>query len=621
MRPVDSVLKGCLESASVSVLVNGSPTREFLPRKGLRQGDPLAPFLFLIVAEGLAGVTREVEEKKLIDSLEVGKDKVKVNMLQYADDTLFFSETNTKSIFNLKAILQCFELASGLRVNFAKSRIGGTGMDQVTLQSFAAILNCDTMVSSFIYLGMPVGGSHKRGAFWNGVLEKVQARLNRWKGRSLSMAGRICLIRSVLSSIPLFFMSLFKLPAGVARKLIRLQRDFLWGWGADGRKIAWVSWNLACKPREFGGLGIIDPKLFNLALLGKWIWRLGSVEVGLWKEVLLSKYGGWRSLGAEGTDRSCSLWWKDLKEVWSAEGWGRSFEDSFDWKVGVGKDIYFWKDRWLKGEALKNVFPRLFSISSNKEAKLLECGNWSNGRWVWKLAWRRSFFEWESQMAEQLGQLLVGVGVVPGEADSWVWKAGDPQSFSVSSAYKFIRKDTQADSVPVFRKLWRSKAVPSAALLAWRVLENKLATRVNLSRRGVQLESLRCVLCGKEEESCSHLFFGCTFAWRVWCLCYRWLGALFVAHIEPRFNFDQFRLFLPSKTGSSVWNTIWIGVVSEIWSHRNTIIFKGGVVDVSEVFALVQVKVWSWVSTNSRLASFSFSDWCLEPLECLRLVS
>ena len=65
----------------MSVLVNGSPTREFFPRKGLRQGDPLAPFLFLIVAEGLAGVSMVAEEKKLIDSLEVGKDKVKVNML------------------------------------------------------------------------------------------------------------------------------------------------------------------------------------------------------------------------------------------------------------------------------------------------------------------------------------------------------------------------------------------------------------------------------------------------------------------------------------------------------------------------------------------------------------
>jgi len=189
--------------------------------------DSLAPFLFLIVAEGLAGVTRVAEEKNLIDSLEVGKDKVKVNMLQYADDTLFFCEANTKSIFNIKAILQCFELSSGLRVNFTKSRIGGTGMDQVTLKCFAPILNCDMMVSPFICLGMPVGGSHKRGAFWNGVIEKVQARLSRWKGRSLSMAERICLIRSVLSSIPLFFTSLLKLPFGVTGKLVKIQRNFL----------------------------------------------------------------------------------------------------------------------------------------------------------------------------------------------------------------------------------------------------------------------------------------------------------------------------------------------------------------------------------------------------------
>ena len=173
------------------------------------------------------------------------------------------------------------------------------------------------------------------------MIEKVQARLSRWKGRSLSMVGRICLIRSVLSSIPLFFMSLFRLPSGVARKLVKLQRDFLWGWGADERKIAWAPWNLVCKPHEFGGFGIIDMRLFNLALLGKWIWRLGSVEVGLWKEIIFSKYGGWRYLGEAGNGRSCSLWWKDLKEVWSSEGWGRCFEDSFEWKVGDGKDIYF----------------------------------------------------------------------------------------------------------------------------------------------------------------------------------------------------------------------------------------------------------------------------------------
>jgi len=101
---------------------------------------------------------------------------------------------------------------------------------------------------------------------------------------------------------------------------------------------------------------------------------LGSTEGGLWKEVLISKYGGWRSLGEKGKGRSCSLSWKDLKEVRSSEGWGRSFEDGFKWKVGDGKEIFFWKDNWLNGETLKNAFPRLFFISSTKDAKLTELG-------------------------------------------------------------------------------------------------------------------------------------------------------------------------------------------------------------------------------------------------------
>ena len=87
------------------------------------------------------------------------------------------------------------------------------------------------MVSPFVYLGLPVGGSHKRGTLRNGVVEKVQARLSKWKGKCFSMAGRICLIKSVLSSIPLFFMSLFKMRSGVVDKLVRIQKNFLWGLG------------------------------------------------------------------------------------------------------------------------------------------------------------------------------------------------------------------------------------------------------------------------------------------------------------------------------------------------------------------------------------------------------
>jgi len=105
------------------------------------------------------------EEKSLINNLEVGRDKVKVSMLQYEDDTLFFCEANTKSIFNIKAILQCFEVSFGLKVNFVKSIIGEMGMSQLSLRRFTAILNCDVMVSPFVYLGLPVGGCHKCSNF------------------------------------------------------------------------------------------------------------------------------------------------------------------------------------------------------------------------------------------------------------------------------------------------------------------------------------------------------------------------------------------------------------------------------------------------------------------------
>ena len=100
------------------------------------------------------------------------------------------------------------------------------------------ILKCNVIVTPFVYLGMLVGRCYKKGAFWVEVLERLKAKLSRWKCRFLSLTGRICLIKSVLSSIPLFYLSLFKMPSVVAKDIVRIQRNFLWGWGADGRKIS-----------------------------------------------------------------------------------------------------------------------------------------------------------------------------------------------------------------------------------------------------------------------------------------------------------------------------------------------------------------------------------------------
>jgi len=124
-----SWMEGCLKSASISVLVNGSPTAKFIPQRGLRQGDPLAPFLFNIVAEALNGLMRTALAANLYKGFTIASSEVSISLLQYADDTIFFGEASMENVKVLKAILRTFEVVSGLKINFAKSSFGAFGMD------------------------------------------------------------------------------------------------------------------------------------------------------------------------------------------------------------------------------------------------------------------------------------------------------------------------------------------------------------------------------------------------------------------------------------------------------------------------------------------------------------
>ena len=155
-------VRGCLESSYVSVLVNGSPTKEFKPSRGLRQGDPLAPFLFLVVAEGLAGLVRQALNLNLLRGVKVGRNEIECCLLQFADDTLFMCEDSFSNIFTIKATLRCYELASGLKINFHKSKLAGIGVDRFSLNTYAKNLNCKTMSIPFKYFGLEVGGNPRK---------------------------------------------------------------------------------------------------------------------------------------------------------------------------------------------------------------------------------------------------------------------------------------------------------------------------------------------------------------------------------------------------------------------------------------------------------------------------
>ena len=228
-------MKACVSSAKISVLVNGSPTSEFCPQRGLRQGDPLSPFLFNIVAKGLNILLSRAKELGLIKGAEVGSNGLRVTHLQFADDTIMFCDANRVEVTNIKRNLRCFEIVLGLKINYHKSVICGVGVDEELVQEFAFSLNCLHQKLPLKYLGLPLGANPSRRSTWKPVLDKFKQKLSTWKRRLLSFAGRLTLIKSVLSSLPIYYISLFKIPAGVAKEIERLQSTFLWG-GSDLRR-------------------------------------------------------------------------------------------------------------------------------------------------------------------------------------------------------------------------------------------------------------------------------------------------------------------------------------------------------------------------------------------------
>lgn len=126
-------------------------------------------------------------------------------------------------------------------------------------------------VIPFMYLGFPLGAISSRRKTWDPILRKVISKLSRWNNRFLSIAGRVTLIKAVLVSLPIFFMSLLKISKAVVHRPEALFRRFMWGGLDNNRKIHFVSWATVCKPSCLGGLGIINLREMNDGLLLKWI--------------------------------------------------------------------------------------------------------------------------------------------------------------------------------------------------------------------------------------------------------------------------------------------------------------------------------------------------------------
>jgi hypothetical protein len=134
-------------------------------------------------------------------------DNVQINILQFADDTILVGEDIRANLWCIKSILRSFELVSGLKVNFFKSKIYGINVEDSFMRAASNFLSCNIDSIPFRFLGIPVGANPRRCATWSPILNSIKSKLSSWRGRMLSIGGRVTLINSVLSSLPLYFFS------------------------------------------------------------------------------------------------------------------------------------------------------------------------------------------------------------------------------------------------------------------------------------------------------------------------------------------------------------------------------------------------------------------------------
>ncbi|GJZ83083.1 RNA-directed DNA polymerase, eukaryota, reverse transcriptase zinc-binding domain protein [Tanacetum coccineum] len=521
--PLHEKVKDCHVAKSLqtgfpraSILVNGSPTSKFSLKRGLRQGDPLSPFLFIIVMEGLHIAL---------------KDGLTANIFQ------------------------------GLKINISKSNLYGVGVSSDDIESMAAGTGCSASNLPFSYLGLPIGSNMNRIANWNSLIERFKIRLSGWKANMLSSGGRLTLIKSVLGSLGIYYFSIFKVPEAVLKTLESLRASFFWGATGDTRKLAWIKWSNILASLDKGGLGVGIGTIYHLhssgyvplnslryqvgdgSMIGFWkdTWLgdaplfsfiLGNILIicydryypprhMIWckissSEVQLPIFGGLFVVGVSlksrrylpvmngtyGTPRGKLQKSRKTElmsfspplvgcfgEVKKLQNQGVNIFDYIRIKIGNGDNTSFWKDKWHNEGVLKDVFPRLYALERHQNVtihtKLIDYSLVNSFR-------RNPRSGVEEFQLDNLSRLVSTI-TLSSAVDRYVWSLENSGEFSVKS----IRQVIDANCFPVIHSATRwVKSVPlKVNIMAWKIKMDGLPTRMNISRRGIEIDSIVCPIC------------------------------------------------------------------------------------------------------------------------------
>nr|GFA74551.1 RNA-directed DNA polymerase, eukaryota [Tanacetum cinerariifolium] len=293
-----------------SIMVNRSPAAEFPFFCGLKQG---------LQIQGSAPLSH----------------------LFYADDAVFIGEWFDDNLENLIRILNCFHLASGLKINVHKSQVLGVGVPPDIVDQGASRIGCAVMQTPFKYLGVMVGDHMSRYSAWSNTIQKVRARLSKWKVKTLSVGGKLTLLKSVLGAVPVYNMSIYKAPKGVLHEMEMIRNKFFNGADSLENKITWVAWDKVLASKKNRGLGVSSFYALNRALLLKWtLIRPKFIQLGV---TFYVKFRFW------------------LRKVLTSH---------CKIRVGDGSNTIFWLDTWILDMPLCVRFPRIFSLETVKEVSV-----------------------------------------------------------------------------------------------------------------------------------------------------------------------------------------------------------------------------------------------------------
>ncbi|GKC09588.1 RNA-directed DNA polymerase, eukaryota, reverse transcriptase zinc-binding domain protein, partial [Tanacetum coccineum] len=382
--------------------------------------------------------------------VKCGSPGVRLSYLFYADDVIILSEWSQNDMDNIIRILNNFYLASGLKININKSNLYRIGVPSSEVESMAIGTGCSPSFLHFSYLGLPIGSNMGRISSWKVLIDRFKARLSGWKANMLSSGGRLTLIKSVLGSLGIYYLSIFKAPEGVIKELESLRAFFFWGASVNRRKLAWIKWSNILASFDKGGLGVGSLKAFNQALLLKWRCRLFKSPSALWVKVLKSIHGDEVGL--------------DLK--------------------GYGSLIRFWKDTWLGDAPLCARYNRLYHLENNPNCLIGD--RIVNGSWSWD--WRRPVNG--GRVLADLNNLLVDISLLNIEdgSDAVVFSLSSDGNFAVSIARIHIDDCTLPSTLPCTR--WCKSLPRKVNIFMWRLFLDKLHRRLNLSSRGLDIPSI-----------------------------------------------------------------------------------------------------------------------------------